>query len=327
MRSRLVLLVVPFVAACASQSATTPPQAPQSATVQSVRADVRFGLTPKQIESADAQRGNGYFPRAKRKATLFISDIDADAIRLFPANKKNPKQNGTITSGINLPVNVAVDLHGTLYVANNGSSTVTEYPFGKTSASVTLSGGQLVYPNGIAVDNKGTVYVTSGATAGSCYVLVYPKGASTPSEQINGFDLPVGLAIDKSGNLYVGDALQNAVWEVPSGSTTPSKLSLDGLDDPVGLAIDPSNDLWVANNANNSVLGFHLGDSSAFTTITSGLSGPYSIAFEKTGTLFVGNSLHYPGDVEGYKSGSTSPFESISVGNPAGLAIYPKPKD
>jgi len=327
MRSRLVLLVVPFVAACASQSATTPPQAPQSATVQSVRADVRFGLTPKQIESADAQRGNGYFPRAKRKATLFISDIDADAIRLFPANKKNPKQNGSISSGINLPVNVAVDLHGTLYVANNGNSTVTEYPFGKTSPSVTLSGGQLVYPNGIAVDNKGTVYVTSGATAGSCYVLVYPKGASTPSEQINGFDLPVGLAIDKSGNLYVGDALQNAVWEVPSGSTTPSKLSLDGLDDPVGLAIDSSNDLWVANNANNSVLGFHLGDSSAFTTITSGLSGPYSIAFEKTGTLFVGNSLHYPGDVEGYKSGSTSPFESISVGNPAGLAIYPKPKD
>ena len=169
--------------------------------------------------------------------------------------------------------------------------------------------------------------MTSGATAGSCYVLVYPKGASTPSEQINGFDLPVGLAIDKSGNLYVGDALQNAVWEVPSGSTTPSKLSLDGLDDPVGLAIDPSNDLWVANDANNSVLGFHLGDDSAFTTITSGLSGPYSIAFEKTGTLFVGNSLHYPGDVEGYKSGSTSPFESISVGNPAGLAIYPKPKD
>ena len=279
MRSRLVLLVVPFVAACASQSATTPPQAPQSATVQSVRADVRFGLTPKQIESADAQRGNGYFPRAKRKATLFISDIDADAIRLFPANKKNPKQNGSISSGINLPVNVAVDLHGTLYVANNGNSTVTEYPFGKTSPSVTLSGGQLVYPNGIAVDNKGTVYVTSGATAGSCYVLVYPKGASTPSEQINGFDLPVGLAIDKSGNLYVGDALQNAVWEVPSGSTTPSKLSLDGLDDPVGLAIDSSNDLWVANNANNSVLGFHLGDSSAFTTITSGLSGPYSIAF------------------------------------------------
>jgi sugar lactone lactonase YvrE len=331
MRSQFVLLagavVVPFMVACASQSATTPPQAAESAPVQSVRANVRFGLTSKQIESADARRGDGYFHDTKGKPTLFVSDIDADAIRLFPAKKKNPKQNGTITTGINLPVNVAVDPQGKLYVANNGNSTVTEYPFGATSPSVTLSGGQLVYPNGIAVDNKGTVYVTSGATAGSCYVLVYPKGASTPSEQIDGFDLPVGLAIDKSGNLYVGDALQNAVWEVPSGSTTPGKLSLNGLDDPVGVAIDPSNNLWVANNANSTVLGFHLGDSSAFATITSGLSGPYSIAFEKSGTLFVGNSLDYPGNVAGYKSGSTSPFESISVGNPAGLAAYPKPKD
>jgi sugar lactone lactonase YvrE len=330
MRSRLLLLtgalVVPFVAACASQSATTPSQLPEGAPVQSVRADVRFGLTPKQIQSADARRGNGYLHGAQLNATLFVSDIDTDAIRLFPANKKNPKQNGSITTGINLPVNVAVDLHGMLYVANNGNSTVTEYPFGTTSPSVTLSGGQLVNPNGIAVDNKGTVYVTSGATAGSCYVLVYPKGASTPSKQINGFDLPVGLAIDKSGNLYVGDALQNAVWKVPKGSTTPSKLSLSGLDDPVGLAIDPNNNLWVANNLNSTVLGFHLGDTSSFVTITSGLSGPYSIAFQKRGTLFVGSSLHYPGDVAGYKSGATTPFESISVGNPAGLAVFPKPK-
>jgi sugar lactone lactonase YvrE len=330
MRSRLVLLVgalvAPFVAACASQSPTTP-QALESVPVQSVRADVRFGLTPKQIQSANARRGNGYLHRTKRKATLFVSDIDADAIRLFPAKKKNPKQNGSITAGINLPVNIAVDLHGTLYVANNGNSTVTEYPFGATSPSVTLSGGQLADPNGIAVDNKGTVYVTSGASAGSCYVLVYPRGASMPSKQINGFDLPVGLAIDKGGNLYVGDALQNAVWKVPKGSTTPTKLSLSGLDDPVGIAIDPSNNLWVANNQNNTALGFHLGDTSPFVTITSGLLGPYSIAFEKTGTLFVGSSLHYPGDVAGYKSGSTTPFETIDVGNPAGLAVDPRPKD
>ena len=331
MRSRFVFLagalVVPFLAACASQSATTPGQASEGAGVQSVRAQVRFGLTPQQIESADAQRGNGYLHKSKLKPTLFVSDIDADTIRLFPANKTNPTQKGAITTGIDLPVNAAVDPKGTLYVANNGNSTVTEYPFGKTSPSVTLSGVQLVYPNGIAVDNSDTVYVTSGASAGSCYVLVYPKGASTPSRQINGFDLPVGLAVDKSGNLYVGDALQNAVWEVPAGSTTPSKLALSGLDDPTGLAIDSSNNLWVANDQNNTVLGFHLGDTSPFVTITNGLSGPYSIAFEKTGTLFVGNSLHYPGNVAGFKSGSTTEFESIGVENPAGLAVYPKPKD
>ena len=331
MRPHLVLLaalVVPIVAACASPSSSTAPQQllPSGRVAQSVRADVRFGLTPKAIDDARANRGLGYIRAPKHKATLFVSDIDADAIRLFPANKKNPKQNGSITDGIDLPVNDAVDLHGTLYVANNGNSTVTEYPLGQTSPSVTLSGAGLVYPNGIVADNKSTVYVTSGATVGSCYVLVYKKGSSSPDKQINGFQLPVGLAIDKGGNLYVGDAVQNVVWEVPKGSTTPHSLNLSGLNDPTGVAIDPSNNLWVTNDASNTVLGFHPGDTMAFVTITSSLSGPYSIAFERTGTLFVGNSLHYPGNVTVYKSGATTPFESIPAENPAELAVYPRPK-
>jgi len=282
-------------------------------------------LTPQEIRAAKAGRGTGYVRAAKSNATLFVSDIDSQAIRLFPANKLNPKQKGSITDGIDLPVNAAVDNNGMLYVANNGNSTVTEYPFGQTSPSVTLSGGQLVYPNGIAVNKKGTVFVTSGAYAGSCYVLVFPKGSSTPSEQINGFNLPARLALDKGGNLYVGDALQNVIWKVPKGSQTPSSLNLTGLDDPTGIAIDSANNLWVANDQNNIALGFHLGDTSPFVTITDGLLGPYSIAFERTGKLFVGNSLHYPGTVAGYKKGATSPFESISVGNPAGLAVFPRP--
>ena len=112
MRSRFALLagalVVPFVAACASQSATTPLQAPASAPTQSVRADIRFGLTAKQLEAIYTRRGNGYFHGKKQKPTLFVSDIDAGAIRLFPANKKDPKQSGSITTGIDLPVNIAV---------------------------------------------------------------------------------------------------------------------------------------------------------------------------------------------------------------------------
>jgi serine/threonine-protein kinase len=224
-------------------------------------------------------------------------------------------------------VNAAVDSHGMLYVANNGNSTVTEYPLGQTSPSVTLSGNSLLFPNGIAVDKKGTVYVTSGATVGQCYVLVYPKGSSSPSAQIDGFDLPVGVAIDKAGNLYVGDALQNVVWEVPRGSTTPNSLKLSGLSDPTGVAIDPANNLWVSNDQNNTVLGFHLGDTSPFSTITAGLTGPYTLAFERSGKLFVGSSLHSPGNVAAYKKSATTPFESISIPNPAGVAVYPRPKD
>ncbi|HEY1655919.1 MAG TPA: NHL repeat-containing protein [Candidatus Tumulicola sp.] len=315
------------LAAC---SATSPPPVLQSLPqgrqiTASVRADVRFGLTAAHIAASRAARGPGYERAAKTKPTLFVSDIDSDMIRLFPANQKNPTQDGSITSGIDLPVNDAVDKQGTLYVANNGNSSVTEYPLGQTSPSVTLSGGMLVFPNGIAVGKTGTVYVTSGAYAGQCYVLVYTKGKSSPKAQINGFDLPVGLALDKNGNLYVGDAIANKVWKVTKGSTTPTDLGLNGLSDPTGVAIDRNNDLWVANDQNNTALGFHLGQTSAFATITSGLQGPYSIAFGASGRLFIGNSLHYPGSVAGFKKGATSPYESISVANPAGVAVHPRP--
>jgi hypothetical protein len=47
--------------------------------------------------------------------------------------------------------------------------------------------------NGIAVDSKGTVYVTSGVYVGSCYVLEFPKGSSSPTVKIN-FSLPIGRA-------------------------------------------------------------------------------------------------------------------------------------
>lgn len=322
------VLALSILAACATSS--TPPPAQQPAqgrrVTESVRADLRFGLTPQEIHAAEAARGAGYFHAAKKKATLFVSDIDADAIQLYPANKTNPQQSGSITDGIDLPVNDAVGNSGTLYVANNGNSTVTEYPFGQTSPSVTLSGGSLVDPNGIAVSSKGTVYVTSGATAGACYVLVFPKGSKTPSKQINGFDLPVGLAIDKGGNLYVGDVLQNVIWKVAKGSTTPTALNLSGLDDPTGVAIDPANNLWVVNDDNSTVLGFHLGDTTPFATITNDVASPYSIAFERTGRLFVGMTLHYPGNIEVYKKGATTPFEAIDVANPTGLAVFPRPK-
>ncbi|HET6275947.1 MAG TPA: SMP-30/gluconolactonase/LRE family protein [Candidatus Cybelea sp.] len=322
------VLAVSVLTACTTSSTTPPAQqsAQERRVTESVRADLRFGLTPQAMRAANAIRGAGYFHAAKRKATLFVSDIDADAIQLFPADKTNPKQSGSITDGIDLPVNDAVGNNGTLYVANNGNGTVTEYPFGQTSPSVTLSGGSLADPNGIAVSKRGTVFVTSGATAGACYVLVFPKGSKTPSKQINGFDLPIGLAIDKGGNLYVADALQNDVWKVPKGSTKAAALNLSGLDDPTGVAIDPANNLWVASDQNNTVLGFHLGDTKPFATITDDVASPYSIAFERTGKLFAGMTREYPGNVEVYKKGATMPFESIDIANPTGLAVFPRPK-
>jgi sugar lactone lactonase YvrE len=322
-------MVVPLFAACSSASSPTPAVqsvAPQGRMVASVHADVRFGLSRSSLDAALQHRGRGDASAAKAQATLFVSDLDSQTIELFPANAKKPKQSGSITDGLNEPVNDAVDSSGTLYVANNGNSTVTEYPLGASSPSVTLA-TQLVNPNGIAVDSAGTVYVTSGAYVGQCYVLVFPKGASTPSEQINGFQLPVGLAVDKKGDLFVGDAVANAVWEVPKGQTTPQNLNLTLISDPTGLAIDPKGHLWVSNYSSDEALEFKVGNVKPLKIVNSSLSSPYSIAFGNNGSMYIGNSGHYPGDVSAFKKNKASPYASIPSGNPAGLAVYPPPKE
>jgi len=323
----VLLTVVPLLAACSGASTTPATQSAstQSAPAASVRADVRFGLSQSELAAALAHRGSGDARSAKTQPTLFVSDLDTQTIELYPANKKNPKQSGSITTGLNQPINDAVDSSGTLYVANNGNSTVTEYPLGSSSPSVTLS-TQLQYPNGVAVDSSGTVYVTSGATAGQCYVLVFPKGATSPSAQINGFDLPIGLAVDVKGDLFVADALQDDVYEVPKGSSTPKKLGLTGLKDPTGVAIDPQNNLWVVSYGGDTASEFKIGKTKPIKTVTDALSGPYSIAFAKSGSMYVGNSHNYPGDVTAFKKNKTTDYTSFSVENPAGVAAYPPPK-
>ncbi len=291
--------------------------------VASPRADVRFGLSPQAIAHGRATRGRGYWARPDKKtSTLFVSDLNGAQIRIYNAKTKNPAQSGAITNGIDLPINVAVDTNGTVYVANNGNSTVTEYPLGSTSPSVTLSGSGLEFPNGIAVDAQGTVYVTSGATVGTCYVLVYPKGASVPSAQIGSFGLPIGLAVDANDALYVADAVNDKVWEVPHGSTTPQDLGLTGLSDDTGVAVAATGDLLVSNYQGNSVLAFHPSTTTAFETIGEGMDNPYALGVSNKDELFVGQYTN--GAVSAYKKLKTKEFESISGSvSPTGIAVYP----
>jgi len=329
--SLVCAIAASMLAACstgASSNPLTPTHLALSAMqtlTESTRADVRFGLAPQLIEAQRAKVSVGWWAHPDRKQpTLFVSDLNGGPpqIRIYPANVKNPTQSGSITQGIDLPINVAVDKQGTIYVANNGNSTVTEYPFGATSPSVTLS-TQIVNPNGIAVDSHGTVYVTSGASVGSCYVLEFPKGSTSPSVQVNGFGLPIGLAIDSSDNLYVADAAFSnyKVWEVPAGTTSPQNLGLTGLADDTGAAVDGANDLYISNYSSNSVLGYHLGQTTPFVTISSPLHEPYALGFNSKGTLFVGN---YSGFVTGFKKGHTTDFESFTSGmvTPTGIAVY-----
>ncbi|MGA2908732.1 MAG: NHL repeat-containing protein [Terracidiphilus sp.] len=103
-----------------------------------------------------------------------------------------------------------------------------------------------------------------------------------------GLNSPVPLAIDKAGNVWVGNTASgaNTVSEfsplgVPNAN---SPFSGGGIVDPYSIAIDKSGNIWTANVTPNSLselssAGSPVSTSAGYTG--GGLNAPYAIAFDQ----------------------------------------------
>ncbi|MFY9663082.1 MAG: hypothetical protein WAL67_00630 [Candidatus Cybelea sp.] len=158
---------------------------------------------------------------------------------------------------------VALDASGNLYVANyagvgyNDRGTVTAYTagsVGNVAPARTISGSNtgLYQPEGVAFDTGSNIYVPNGfggpSNAGS--VTVYAPTASrnaAPIRTIQGtktkLDEPLGIALDGSDNLYVGNYESNTVTVYAAGANgrvkpiNKIKGTRTGLSYPTGIAI------------------------------------------------------------------------------------------
>ncbi|MGA8792471.1 hypothetical protein [Candidatus Binatus sp.] len=173
----------------------------------------------------------------------------------------NTANNGGEPSANNLnsPWGVAVDGNGNLYVADTVNNRVLEYNAPLTNAAT----ANLVFgQGGIFTSNTGN---NGGASANSLY-------------------LPVGVAVDASGDLYVADYFNSRILEYNtpltvtatpgSGDTTADLvfgqggsftshtpnyggLSASSLNYPFGVAVGASGDLYVADYLNSRVLEYN----------------------------------------------------------------------
>jgi uncharacterized protein (TIGR03437 family) len=167
--------------------------------------------------------------------------------------------NTALSSGLFLPVAVAVDPKGNLYVADAGNNRIVRYPapFGQTSTPVLAdlvigqpSVGVGQSPNqGLSAPSSSTLYLSNGNILNS------------------------GLAFDPQGNLWVTDSGNNRVMRfnasalsaggtvsadlvlgqadfvsngLPS-STLPVRYSKGILVQPYGIAVAPSGDIFVSD--------------------------------------------------------------------------------
>jgi hypothetical protein len=184
-------------------------------------------------------------PRANaRHPWMYVTSGTKSVIAIYDLARFGTPKIGEITQGLNRPSGLAVDAQGTLYAANYnngaGGGTVTIYPAGATSPSLTLSQG-LSVPLDVAVDANGDVYVVNRGSPPS--IVVFPPGQTTPSRTIISslIQVPAQVVFDSSRNLYFSDNV-TGVSEIPFGSQQPVSLNLQGQGGATGgIALDRKN--------------------------------------------------------------------------------------
>jgi hypothetical protein len=207
-------------------------------------------LAPTGVQAERAPRSHGRPIADATHSYIYVADAYSNTVWIFPANSANPDPNptGSITTGLSGPQGVAVDAGGNLYVANANNDSVTIYPPGSSSPSLTLS-KDLTSPSAVAVDSKGNVWVSNQLGSNEGSVVEFPSGQTTPSTVISGIN-PLGVALDSNDNLYVENYNNSAAFVsvYPPGATTPSHEFGGGtLLEPLGITVGPSGDVYVSD--------------------------------------------------------------------------------
>jgi RHS repeat-associated protein len=180
--------------------------------------------------------------------------------------------------------------------------------------------GVLGNPFGIAVDALGNVYVSEAdrnrisKILPSGEVTLLAGGVSAGYENNTGqnakFNLPLGLAIDGSGNIYVADQGNHAIRKItPAGVvTTLAGYGVAGNTDgtgsgarfssPSGVALDASGNVFVADYGNHRIRKITAGG--VVSTLAGGtqgnvdatgtaarFNGPYGLVLDGVGNIYV----------------------------------------
>jgi len=265
---------------------------------------------------------------------------------------------------VNNPHGLAFDATGNLYIAENeGVRKVdTNGIIGTVTASVLhSSGAQLGFPQAIALDVKGTLYISdlfnsrvwkadgSGnltAVAGNGQSGVSGDGGPAISAELQ---VPGHIALDAAGNLFIGDF--NRIRKVTTDGTISTIAQLNGQS-LVGR--DPSGNFYLGANLTTNLDSdgrlFRMDASGAITLVAGSgtqsffgdggpatsaqLRTPNGLAFDRAGNLYIADSTNSrvrwvtpDGTIRTLAgtaqgfSGDDGPAANAQLANPQGLAM------
>ncbi len=165
---------------------------------------------------------------------LYVADTGANRVgRVSPEGSVT-----TYISGLRVPVDLAFHPNGELFVCELYAGTVTAY---KSAKKVRVVASSLDKPHGLAFDSTGATYINEWS--GNRILKLDRKGRLHPVAAVED---PVGVAIGKSGDLYVAQPQAGKVSRVKMDGT--SITLIEGLNEPRDPAFDEAGNLFVAES-------------------------------------------------------------------------------
>lgn len=243
------------------------------------------------------------------------------------------------------PEGVALGPKGSLYVADTGNHRIRKITFDSESATVTTVAGrgspgftdksgtnaQFNYPNKIAVDISGNVFVADTGN-GKIRKITYEGMVSTIAtvDSITDGLTPAGIAQDSNGNLYISDTNNSRICMLKAIDGWLSVITLAGskkydrndefeeitcvdgvgskarFSAPHGLAVGPDGNIFVADYWNHRIRVISTKDGKIHVSTLAGcengfadgnaksakFSYPMGVAVDTAGNVYVADTFN-----------------------------------
>ena len=249
-------------------------------------------------------KGNVYVPDNKVGA-IFIFNTDTREVELI--------KNGTHAHFVRI-IGLTMDDNDRLFVSDPGLRHVLVFDKSHKAEDVITEG--MVEPSGLAIDTQNRLLYVADVDLDQ--VLVYDAdtlkllrkiGTTGHKHELTSpgeFAKPTGVAVDKEGNLFVADTLNNRIEIFDADGNFISTFGKNGdgpgyFARPKGVAIDSDGHVWVADGVQDRVQVFTKDGQLLIAFGGHGLlpgqfQGLVNIAIDKQDRVF--NTEIYPGRLQ-----------------------------
>ena len=281
---------------------------------------------------------------------IYVADRGNDVIRkvtpsgvvtsIAGTHDSTGSLDGTGTGGLfDYPWGLCIDGSGNLYVADTDNDLIRKVTPGGVVTTLVGSAGHpgstngtgtaalFSAPTGVVIDGSGNLYVVDQANGAlrkitPSLAVSNLAGSALPPAGVDGtgvaatFDLPLGIALAPSGDLYVADSGDSSIRKVsPQGQVTTlagesgSPGAADGsaaaarFEAPFGIAVDSSGNAYVVDTFSNTIRKITSAGAVSTLAGTAGTSGsadgtgpaaqfnkPSGIIVDGGGTLYVADT-------------------------------------